>query len=84
MYVKEKLNAQMHLSVSYWDIPNILITYGRSNEKKGIKAYVKEHSSKCGKEYVKYCTRGLHVNPKYPYLGASSDELIHCKVYGTG
>ncbi|XP_022312596.2 uncharacterized protein LOC111117719 [Crassostrea virginica] len=60
------------------------LTYGRSNEKKGIKAYVKEHSSKCGKENVKYCTRGLHVNPKYPFLGASADGLIHCERCGTG
>ena len=36
------------------------------------------------KKNVKFCTSGLHVNPKYPFLGASADGLIHCEVYGTG
>jgi hypothetical protein len=60
------------------------LSYGRSNEKKGVKAYIKQHSSKCGKENVKFYSRGLHVNPKYPFLGASTDGLIQCEICGTG
>lgn len=58
------------------------LSYGRGNEKKGIKAYIKEHSLKCGKENVHI--RGLHVNHKYPHLGTSADDLIPCEVCGTG
>ena len=55
MYVREKLNAPYALVrplMGYSQPPKQVknLTYGRSNEKKGIKAYIKEHSSKCVKE----------------------------------
>lgn len=41
-----------------------------------------KHMEKC--KTVQFESRGLLVNPKYPYLGASIDGLVICEDCGTG
>ena len=59
--------------------------YGRTFEKKAVKAYryVQNHIKICEK-LVEVETKGIQVNPKYPYLGASVDGVVSCPQCGVG
>lgn len=47
-----------------------------------VEHYAQKHMEKC--KTVQIESRGLLVNPKYPYLGASTDGLVICEDCGTG
>lgn len=47
-----------------------------------VERYAQKHMEKC--KTVQIESRGLLVNPKYPYLGASIDDLVICEDCGTG
>lgn len=47
-----------------------------------VEHYAKKHMEKCITVQIE--SRGLLVNPKYPYLGASIDSLVICEGCGTG
>ena len=54
------------------------LRYGRKFEKRAVKAYVQHHKARC-KSQVDVEYKGLQINPKYPYLGASVDGVISCQ-----
>lgn len=55
---------------------------GTDNESKARAAY--ELTAKTDHSSFSLETTGLHVNPKYPHLGASPDGLISCSCCGKG
>ncbi|XP_021342391.1 uncharacterized protein LOC110442873 [Mizuhopecten yessoensis] len=59
------------------------LQHGRKYERQALKDYRKKHSKFCGGN-VELDDRGLVVNPKFPYLGASVDSLVTCSKCGTG
>lgn len=59
------------------------LQHGRKYERQAVKDYRKKHSQFCGGN-VEIQDRGLVVNPKFPYLGASVDGLVTCDKCGTG
>lgn len=70
----------------YITIPETVrsIQYGRKYESVAVEHYAQKHMEKC--KTVQIESRGLLVNPKYPYmfLGASIDDLVICEDCGTG
>lgn len=68
----------------YITIPETVrsIQYGRKYESVAVEHYAQKHMEKC--KTVQIESRGLLVNPKYPYLGASTDGLVICEDCGTG
>lgn len=58
------------------------LSWGLENEEKVRQLYVEMMSSMHAEFEVE--TTGLHVNPKYPYLGASPDGLVTCACCGNG
>lgn len=68
----------------YTTIPETVrsIQYGRKYESVAVEHYAQKHMENC--KTVQIESRGLLVNPKYPYLGASIDCLVICEDCGTG
>lgn len=68
----------------YITIPETVrsIQYGRNYKSVALDHYAQKHMEKC--KAVQIESRGLLVNPKYPYLGASIDCLVICENCGTG
>ncbi|XP_063397961.1 uncharacterized protein LOC134708342 [Mytilus trossulus] len=58
------------------------IKYGRKYESVAVSQYIQKHTKECGNTTVE--SRGLLVNPKYPFLGASIDSLVTCNKCGVG
>lgn len=58
------------------------IQYGRKYEAVAVEHYAQKHMEKC--KTVQIESRGLLVNPKYPYLRASIDDFVICEDCGTG
>jgi hypothetical protein len=59
------------------------IQHGKKYEKQALKDYVRKHMSICGGN-VEVHSRGLVVNPNFPYLGASVDGYVTCNNCGVG
>lgn len=64
--------------------PNIpALKYGRENESKALKQYLK-HQSENGHQNIKVHECGLYVSKKRPYIGASPDGIVSCYCCGEG
>ena len=58
------------------------LAYGNKMEAKARREYARWHIKKCGKVIVE--DRGLIVNSKLPFLGASIDGAVDCEKCGKG
>ena len=63
-------------------ITSASIAWGRDHESCGQEEYKRQVQSQ-HQEFL-LVTTGLHVNPLFPHVGASSDGLISCKGCGKG
>ena len=59
------------------------MSFGRRMEAKAFKKYAQHHMEKCN-TMVTTTTKGLQVNPAYPFLGASVDGIVTCPKCGKG
>lgn len=59
------------------------LQHGRKYERQALMEYAKKHSRFC-KGNVELDDRGLIVNPKFPFLGASVDSIVTCSKCGIG
>lgn len=82
--ISNKLNNLVKKIRGYITIPETVrsIQYGRKYESVAVEHYAQKHMEKC--KTVQIESRGLLVNPKYPYLGASIDDFVICEDCGTG
>jgi hypothetical protein len=58
------------------------IAYGRRYESIEVSRYIQKHTKECGNTTVE--SRGLLVNPKYTFVGASIDAMVTCNKCGVG
>ncbi|XP_069134924.1 uncharacterized protein [Argopecten irradians] len=58
------------------------LVHGREFEGQALTEYTAYHLKRC--ENVEIESRGLYVNPRYPFLGASIDAQVNCSECGTG
>ena len=58
------------------------IAYGRIYESIEVSRYIQKHTKECGNTTVE--SRGLLVNLKYTFLGASIDDMVTCNKRGVG
>ena len=58
------------------------LSYGNKNEAKARREYARWHIKKCGSVVVE--DRGLIVNVRMPYIGASIDGSVKCDHCGEG
>ena len=59
------------------------ILYGCRQEHPALKAYRDKHVKKC-QCAVSIERRGIYINPRYPFLGASIDGFVKCEKCGSG
>ena len=59
------------------------MAYGRKSESKALKSYSQFHIGICNK-LVDVESKGLQVNSKHPFLGASVDGIVECPLCGVG
>ena len=72
-------------SIMQYNIPSMhlpALKWGRLNEEKARQQYQALMSTKHTNFSVKQC--GLHINPQYPFLGATPDGTISCSCCGNG
>jgi hypothetical protein len=58
------------------------IAYGRRYESVVVSQYIQKQNKECGNTTVE--SRGLLVNLKYTFLGASIDDMVTCNKRGVG
>ena len=58
------------------------VTHGRTSEPKACESYFQKE--KKNHENFTVNTTGLHINNKFPYLGASPDGIVYCLCHGKG
>ena len=63
-------------------VTSAAIEWGVQNEKVAVQEFKKKVSPSHTSFELKFT--GLHVNPKYPHLGASTDGLVSCECCGEG
>ena len=59
------------------------IQHGKKYEKQALKDYARKHMSICGGK-IEVESRGLVVNPKFLFLGASVDGYLTCSICEEG
>ena len=59
------------------------VNHGRKYENQALKSYKKKHNTFC-KGNIELQEKGLIINPRYPFLGASIDGKVICDVCGNG
>jgi len=70
----------LHIQINIFSL--IFFRWGCKQEEKAKEEYFKKTANKHSNFSVK--NSGLIVTPKFPYLGASPDGIIHCDCCGTG
>ena len=60
------------------------IRWGIDHEEVARKAYMYLELANENHANLQYSASGLHINPKFPHLGASPDGLISCDCCGEG
>ena len=69
--------------MQYITVPNVkAIKYGREHD--GLARTCYEHVLKCRHTNFKIELTGLHIDARFPALGASTDAIINCDYHGMG
>lgn len=54
--------------------------HGKLSEPKALKLYIEQEKN--NHQNLKVTTTGLHINSKFPFLGASPDGIVECECHG--
>ena len=69
--------------IQYITVPNVkAIKYGREHE--GLARTCYENLQKCRHRNFEIQLTGLHIDARFPALGASPDALVNCDCHGMG
>ena len=69
--------------MQYITVPNVkAIKYGREHE--GLARTCYENLQKCRHRNFEIQLTGLHIDARFPALGASPDALVNCDCHGMG
>ena len=69
--------------MQYITVPNVkAIKYGREHE--GLARTCYENLQKCRHRNFEIQLTGLHIDARFPALGASRDALVNCDCHGMG